>query len=265
MAVEARAQAPPAGPGIAVVERAIHVLQAIAAAEAPVGLRELGRRTSLSPPTTLRLVRTLEGLGLIERLPDGSIRSGVGVNTLIPAAAPGVPVAVLEGLLRRMVEVFGEGATAGIDDGDGTLFVAHVAAAGAVQVADVTGDRWPMHATASGLVLMTGWSDERLSTYLAEPLQQLTPKTPTDPSHVRERVAQTREQGYAWSVEEATLETCGVAVPVTDRSGTIAAAVGLYGPLYRLSPADDDVGPALSALIGELDPFRATESSGQTR
>ena len=253
MSVDLRAQAPPSGQGIAVVERAVAVLQTVAAAEAPVGLRELGRRTSLSPPTTLRLVRTLEGLGLLERLPDGGIRVGPGITTLLPTSDAGIPVAVLEGILRRMVEVFGEGATAGIDDGDGTLFVAHVAAPSAVQVADIAGDRWPMHTTASGFVLMAGWPEERLVEYLARPLRQPTPKTPADPGRIRDRVAQAREQGYAWSVEEATLDTCGVAVAIPDRSGATAAAVGLFGPLYRLSP-DDGLGRDLARLVGELSP-----------
>ncbi|NNE96797.1 MAG: hypothetical protein HKN24_12295 [Acidimicrobiales bacterium] len=109
-----------------------------------------------------------------------------------------------------------------------------------------------MHTTASGLVLMTAWSPERLDTYLAGQLQQPTPMTTTDPAAIRDRVSRAHADGYAWSVEEATLETCGLAVPINDRRGTVVAAVGLFGPLYRLSPSQEDLGPHLAKLAAEF-------------
>ena len=122
-------------------------------------------------------------------------------------------------VLGRIVDTFSEGATAGIDDGDATLFVAHVAPVAAVHVADVTGDRWPPHTTASGIVLMTGWNDDRLDSYLAGDLEWSAPNTITDPTQLCSRVDEARVNGYAWSVEELVNDAAGLAVPPSRLTG----------------------------------------------
>lgn len=221
---------------IAVVERAFFVLRTVAGSGEPLGIRELARRTDLSPATTLRLVRTLEALGMVQRHPSGVVVLGPGVDTLT-GDSPTAPTAdQFLPLLTRLVEAFSEAATAGIDDGDHTLFVAHVAPDSAVQVADVTGDRWPAHTTASGIVLMGAWEPARLDNYLDGDLSWNAPGTITDPAVLRRRVDAARSGGFAWSVEELVADAAGLAVPLVDGRDRTVAAVGLYAPTYRLHP-----------------------------
>lgn len=234
---------------VAVVERAFFVLQVVAAAEAALGVREIARRTDLAPATVLRLVRTLESIGMVARRPNGAVVLAPGVDTLrgrgptSPTADQFVP------LLGRLVETFGEAATAAVDDGPETLFLAHVAPAAAVQINDVTGDRWPAHTTASGLVLMGAWSDERLSGYLAGDLAWDAPNAIADPTALRRRVESVRAAGFAWSIEELVAEAAGLAVPIVDEGGRIIAAVGLYAPTYRLHPDIDGMDDLPARLI----------------
>ena len=159
-------------------------------------------------------------------------------------------------LLSRIVDTFAEAATAGIDDGDATLFVAHIAPVSAVQIADVTGDRWPAHTTASGIVLMSGWRDDRLDAYLDRDLEWSAPNTITDPARLRRRVDQTRTDGYAWSVEELVADAAGLAVPLRNSQGTIVAAVGLYAPTYRLHPELPHLADLPHRLIDLVDRLR---------
>lgn len=234
---------------MSVVERAFFVLQVVAAEPEALGVRELARRTDLSPATVLRLVRTLEALAMVERLPGGGVTLGPGVDTLT-ATGPRAPTSErLLPVLGRIVDTFGEAATAGIDDGDTTLFVAHVAPVAAVQVGDVTGDRWPAHTTASGVVLMTGWSEDRLDAYLAGDLAWSAPNTITDPAGLRSRIDEVHAKGYAWSVEELVADAAGLAVPLRDEHDQIVAAVGLYAPTYRLHPDLTDLADLPQRLI----------------
>ncbi len=236
MSLDVEHKPSPSRDTVSVVERAFFVLQVVAAEPESLGVRELARRTDLPPATVLRLVRTLEALGMVARRAGGLVSLGPGVATLT-AAGPRVPTAErLMPLLGRIVDTFAEGATAGIDDGDTTLFVAHVAPVSAVQIADVTGDRWPAHTTASGIVLMSGWIDDRLDAYLDGDLDWSAPNTMTDPALLGSRIDQVRTDGYAWSVEELVADATGLAVPLRNSQGTIVAAVGLYAPTYRLHP-----------------------------
>ena len=248
----------PNGPGsVSVVERAFFVLQAVAAEPDAVGVRQLARLTDLAPATVLRLVRTLTGLGMVTRRPDGLITIGPGVETLT-RSGPVAPTAErLMPLVSRVVERFNEGATAAIDDGDGTLFLAHLAPSSAVQITDVTGDRWPAHTTASGIVLMGAWPPERLDAYLDTDLGWPAPNTISDPGRLRDRVEQVRAAGYAWSIEELVADAAGLAAAVRDRAGTIVAAVGLYAPTYRLHPdldGLDGLPRRLTELVDRLSP-----------
>ncbi len=240
---------------IAVVERAFFVLRTVAGAGEPLGVRELARRTDLSPATTLRLVRTLEYLGMVQRHPGGDVVLGPGVDTLT-GTGPGVPTAdQFLPLLTRLVESFSEAATAAIDDGDHTLFVAHVAPGSAVQVADVTGDRWPAHTTASGIVLMGAWEPARLDEYLGGDLSWPAPGTITDPKTLRRRIDAARRNGFAWSVEELVADAAGLAVPLVDARDRVVAAVGLYAPSYRLHPdhpATEGLPARLIAMVERL-------------
>lgn len=236
MAPESDRKGSPDRGTIAVVERAFFVLQTVTAADAALGVREIARRVDLSPATVLRLVRTLESLGMVERQPHGSVTVGPGVHSLLPAEPPGPSTARLLPLLARMVDSFHEGATAGIDDGDSILFVAHVPAPSPVRLADATGDRWPAHTTASGIVLMGSWTPDRLDTYLAGDLAWDAPNTVTNPTELRRKIDAAKSNGYAWSVDELHADASGLAVPIVDHARRIVAAVGLYGPSYRLRP-----------------------------
>ena len=240
---------------IAVVERAFFVLQVVASAESPIGVRELARRTDLSPATVLRLVRTLDAIGMVERRPDGRIVVGSAVDTIAGDGGTALGADRFRPMLTRIVETFGEAATAAVDDGPDTLFLAHVTPRAAVQVVDVAGDRWPAHTTASGLVLMGAWSDERLEDYLAGDLTWDAPATITGPGRLRRRIERVRLDGFAWSVDESVADAAGLAVPVTDDAGSIVAAVGLYAPTYRLHPDIEgmaDLPARLSELVERL-------------
>ncbi len=254
---EGKVDTRPATDTIAVVERAFFVLQAVAAAGEPLGVRELARRTDLSPATVLRLVRTLDAIGMVHRLPDGRTVLGGAIDTIAGDGAPAVDADRFRPLLGRIVETFGEGATAAIDAGRETLFLAHVAPRSAVQVTDVAGDRWPAHTTASGLVLMAGWVEDRLAEYLGGDLTWDAPGTWTDPVALRRRIERVRADGFAWSVDELLADAAGLAVPVTGAGGMTVAAVGLYAPSYRLRPELDgmaDVPARLADLVRRLSP-----------
>jgi DNA-binding IclR family transcriptional regulator len=60
----------------------LDVLEAVMAAEAPVGSRELGRLLGLDRSVANRLLLTLAGLGMLERTESGQYVPGIGVHAL---------------------------------------------------------------------------------------------------------------------------------------------------------------------------------------
>ncbi|NUT91625.1 MAG: IclR family transcriptional regulator, partial [Saccharothrix sp.] len=49
----------------------------------------------------------------------------------------------------------------------------------------------------------------------------------TEPGRLLRDLAEVRRRGYARTVQEMTLGTCSVAVPVLDASGAVVASIGL--------------------------------------
>jgi IclR family transcriptional regulator, KDG regulon repressor len=64
---------------------------------------------------------------------------------------------------------------------------------------------------------------------------QRTPKTTTNPKALRAILEEVRRNGYATDDEESEIGMRSVAAPIRDISGKAIAAVGLAGPIQRLT------------------------------
>lgn len=236
------------------VDRAFSLVQLVVAESHPVGVRELARRAGLSPSTTSRTVGILCDLGMVEQTPSGAVRPGPALATLTRNV--GRSPATLRDRLRplsiELAATFGENAAIAIDDGEGVLYLAGSRPSTAIQVVDPTDSIYPFHLVAPGLVSMTTWSSERLDAYLAGPLATATEFSVVDPSRIRSRLQRVAADGFAWTNQELDLEVNGLAAPITDSAGDIVAIATLYGPTYRLAPAQrPGLGTALADFVAD--------------
>ena len=171
----------PAESTTSAIERSFLLLQLVAAADEPLGVRELGRRSGLPRSTVSRLAAQLVELGMLTRSGVGGLVSGPALGTLIPGDE--APPAALEDRLRPLlvecVQRFGESAALTVDTPTGALYLTNVLGPSAIQAPDPTGERLDFHLVAPGLALMTSWDDERLGTYTAAPLPAATHLTIT--------------------------------------------------------------------------------------
>lgn len=237
------------------VERAFVVLQAVVAADGPVGIRELARRTGLPRSTAARLASTLVDIGMVERTAQASLVPGTALATL---SVDGGPVPLLRDRLRPLLtalaECHPENVALAVDDGDAVLYLAQIEAANAVTAPDVEAERHPFHVVAHGLALMAYWPDDRLDRYLARQLAAPTRHSVTDPQLLRDRLRRIRQDGYVWTEEEFDTGVNGVAAVVAADTSTTGpeAAIGYYGPSYRLSPdRHPELAESLVSTIGQ--------------
>lgn len=212
------------------------VLQAVVAAAAPVGVRELGRRTGLPRSTASRLVGQLTALGMVERTADGLVIPGSALATLsIGGIRPSLRDR-FRPLLVSLADAHGETSALAVDDGDAVLYVSQINADNAVTAPDVEAERHPFHVVAHGLVLMAYWPADRLDRYLSGALSAPTPHSMSDPAEIRARLSEVRQAGHVWTEEEFDIGVNGLAAPIMGEGGPVAS-VGFYGPSYRLSQA----------------------------
>ena len=91
------------------------------------------------------------------------------------------------------------------------------------------------YATSSGKVLLAGMGDEEVRELLSRiGMPARTPNTITDPDAFIEQLAQVRNTGSAFEVEEMEIGVQCVAVPVP--SDEVRLALSMSAPSARMSP-----------------------------
>ena len=225
------------------LERAFAILDEVA--QRPAGVTAIAERVRLPKSTVARLLATLEDVDAVERFDGARWRIGPGVAALTATVSPARSlISIARPFLADLVAELGEDAGLGLPDGNEILYVDQVESDNPVQVRDWTGTRAPMHAVPSGLVLLAEWPEDALDAYLGGELAALTRHTVTDAAVLRARLAEVREAGFAWGLEEFAEGIDSVAAPIRDARGKAIAAIHVHGPSYRFPRASRERGVA---------------------
>jgi DNA-binding IclR family transcriptional regulator len=94
--------------------------------------------------------------------------------------------------------------------------------------------RRPLHAGASGKVLLAHAPEEIRQAVLTSELTRYTANTITQRSKLTKELANVQTQGYAVSFGEIAADAVAVAAPVRAISGQVVAALSISGPANRI-------------------------------
>jgi IclR family acetate operon transcriptional repressor len=236
------------------VDRAISIME-ILALRGEAGVTELAAELGVHKSTAFRLVAALEGRGLVEQVSErGRYRLGFGIVRLAGAATAALDIVRESQLVcERLAAEMEETVNIAVAEGDACVNVSQVRGPSAIASHNWIGQRTPLHATASGKVLLAHEPEERVAAVLAGPLVRYTPRTITDAEELRRHLVEVRRRGVACTLEEYEAGLNAVAAPLRDIDGRVVAAVSVSGPSYRLS-ADrlEQVADAILAASAEI-------------
>ncbi len=116
----------------------------------------------------------------------------------------------------------------------------------------------PLHCTAPGRLLLAYQDERSQETYLkSAKLKAMTWRTITDRSTLKKQLKEIRETGVSISISELSEGAAGIAVPVHNTDGTVAAALVIAAPAERMQHKLNElrellisVGTAASGLLG---------------
>lgn len=224
--------------GIQSLERAFAILEQVARHRDGITLAELCKSVGLHSSTTFHLVKTMVQLGYARQDADSKkYRIGRKVFSLAAGALDESELAnratpVLELLTDRT----GESSHFAIRSGDDIVIVVKTGGAGMFQLVDRAGAVRPPNATALGKVLLAALTPAQIERYLEKrELDRFTPKTIVEREALLAELEQVRCNGIAFDDGEFDAEVRCVAVPVYDFLGRVAGAIGISGPMWRLS------------------------------
>jgi IclR family KDG regulon transcriptional repressor len=224
--------------GIQSLGRAFAILEEVARHRDGIGLAELSKRVGLHNSTTFHLVKTMVSLGYIRQEKD-SKRYRVGRPLFALAASSfdeiemvNVATPVLEDLSRET----GESSHFAARMGDAVVVIARTSGPGAFQLTDRVGVVRPAHCTALGKIILASLRPDQLERFLQR--VELTPSTEksiTEAPALLHEIEEVRRSGTAFDDGEFNLEVRCVAVAVNDFTGRTVGALGISGPIWRLS------------------------------
>jgi IclR family transcriptional regulator, KDG regulon repressor len=221
------------------IERAVAILNAFSQDEPELGVTELAERLGLHKSTVHRFIVNLEAAGLVERNPrNARYRLGLRIFELGGLVMQQMnlwdeALPFLEGLVRDT----GETGHLAVLDGGEAIYIERVEARRALRVPSAIGRGYPAHATNLGKVLLADRPAHEVDAIVADRgLAAYTPHTITDPEALAAELARIRRQGYAIDNEEYDEGLRCIGAPIYDHSGHVVAALGIGGPVTRITP-----------------------------
>jgi len=240
--------------GDSVTERLVRVLETFTATRTVQTAAEIGRRSGLPISTAHRIVNDLVVAGLLERDDARRVRIGMRLWELSTRSSHALRLrqAALPFMERVQVRVR-EHTQLAVLEKDEALFIERLSGAESGSNITRVAGRLPLHASSSGLVLLAYGTSELQERILQAPLAPLSSETITDAGVLRRKLSEVRTLGHAIAPGYIEAVSTGVAVPIRDETGAVAAALSVVLPrdaapdaaLRELRRAAADIAAAL--------------------
>ena len=224
--------------GVQSLGRAFSILEEVARHRDGIGLADLSKRVGLHNSTTFHLAKTMVSLGYIRQERETKrYRIGRPLFALAASALDEIEMAsVATPLLEDLSAQTGESSHFAVRMGDTVVVIARTSGPGAFQLTDRVGVVRPAHCTALGKVILASLRPDQLERFLERvELMPSTEKSITSIPVLLREIEEIRRTGIAFDDGEFNIEVRCVAVPVTDFTGKIVGALGISGPIWRLS------------------------------
>jgi IclR family KDG regulon transcriptional repressor len=232
------------------VARALQILEELARAPEPLGIREIARSIDVAPSIAQRLVATLMQSGFAEQTAERRYAIGARAYVLGNAHLAGNAL-VRESLpeLQALAQEHRFNSYLGVARGASMVYLLACQSSGPIAINVRAGETAPLHSTALGKALLAGMAPEDAKKLLGrEPYARVTPKTLTRWAALQPQLARARSAGYSVAAEENLLGIFAIGAPVMDASGRIAGAISGALPLHEAPAARQ---PALARRIVE--------------
>ncbi|KJC58185.1 transcriptional regulator [Bradyrhizobium sp. LTSPM299] len=224
--------------GVQSLGRAFSILEEVARHRDGIGLADVSKLVGLHNSTTFHLAKTLVSLGYLRQEKDSKrYRIGRPLFALAASALDEIEmVNVATPILEDMSRETGESGHFAVRMGDAVVVIARTAGPGAFQLTDRVGVVRPAHCTALGKIILASLRPDQLTRFLERvELKPSTTKSITEAPVLLREIAEIKRTGIAFDDGEYNAEVRCIAVPVMDFTGQTIGALGISGPVWRMT------------------------------
>ena len=244
--------------------RGLEVIRSFSTQSPRQTLSEVAARSGLTRAGARRILLTLQALGYV--VSDGKHFSLTPrILDLGFAYLSSMPIWNLaEPVMENLAEEVGESCSAAVLDGTDIVYVLRVATHKIMSITLGVGSRLPAYCTSMGRVLLADLPDDAASRCLkTAPPRALTRHTVTEPDALRQKIAQTRKQGWCLVNQELEEGLIALAAPIRNGQGRTVAALNISGQANRTSARamQDSMLPALLAAAEKISGLLSAQRS----
>lgn len=220
-------------------DRALDILQLFSDDKLVWSGGQIAEQIGVARSTGYRYLKGLVISGFLEEC-DGGFRLGPQVFELARLARKGMGLPeVARPVMRELADAVGETVLLTRRSGSAVVCLELEETAHPVRISYERGHVLPINAGAAAQVLLAWASDQEVADLLAAtPLRRFTARTLTGKRELHARLREIRANGYAISHGELDENILGVAAPIRQLDGTVAAAVSVAALRFRIPDAD---------------------------
>lgn len=222
------------------IERAFSIIDTIARSSEPPTLAEISKAIGLHTSTTFHLLKTLCHVGALRQDGDKTYRIGSYIFGLAAGAMTEINL-VNDALpqLDWLASQTGETSHIAVMADNEVIILHRVEGKSPIKFSERVGSIRPAYCTAVGRALLAHLSEARFVEYMSTTkFVRFTEHTVTSKEKIKSEVALVKEKGIAVEYCEFNAEIRCIAAPVTSFDGTVIAAIGISGPVWRVSNED---------------------------
>lgn len=224
------------------VIKAMGLLGALGRFPDGVTATELAQSVRFSRPTVFRLLQSLVQTGFVEKF-DSRYSLGWKIAQLGRLADPhGGLVARIKPVLDALADELNEMVGYAVVHGEGEFdLVAEASSSRLLTLSQgYVGREFPLHASATGKIVLAEMSDDAVRGILPKRLPRLTAQTITSRDELLRTLAQVRSRQYAIIDDELEESLFSLAIPVRNASAQLIGVISATGPSPRMKHRDFD-------------------------
>lgn len=222
---------------IQVIERAMRLLDALAAHSDPVTLKVLSATTGLHASTAHRILNDLVVGRYVERVDNGLYQLGMRLLELgsLVKGRLNVREAALPAM-QALHKLTGQTINLSVQQGDEIVYIDRAwSERSGMQVVRAIGGRAPLHLTSTGKLFLSMSDNRQVRAYaLRTGLAGHTRNSLTELERLERELALVRRHGYARDNEELELGVRCIAAGIFDDTGKLVAGLSISAPAERL-------------------------------
>jgi len=224
------------GTQIKVFDKIVRVIEVLATSSQGMTLREIQDASGLNKGTAFRILRSLESHNLAARNADGTYSFGNRIfwwasrHELNPDLSK-----LVRPHLEKLRDLTSETAAFNLLIGDHSVVVDQATSPHATSTRFYLGVSAPLHAGATGRVVLAHLDPAQRANILSQRLKRFTERTITDKRQLERELNRCIVQRYAFSEGERLPNTSSIAAPVFGPRRRILGTLAVYGPSERFT------------------------------